>query len=61
MGTEMLSYSQLGDRLNCSPEAARSLVKRLRLPRQKANGSHRPPGSKANLLVRPDMVPGIAN
>src|ERR1700730_1464030 len=37
MGTEMLSYSQLADRLNCSPEAARSLVKRLRLPRQKAN------------------------
>ena len=37
IGTEMLSYSQLGDRLNCSPEAARSLVKRLRLPRQKAN------------------------
>ena len=37
MGTEMLSYSQLGDRLNCSPEAARALVKRLRLPRQKAN------------------------
>ena len=33
MGTEMLSYSQLGDRLNCSPEAARALVKRLRLPR----------------------------
>jgi DNA-binding Lrp family transcriptional regulator len=32
MGTEMLSYSQLGDRLNCSPEAARSLVKRLRCP-----------------------------
>jgi len=37
MATEMLSYSQLGDRLNCSPEAARALVKRLRLPRQKAN------------------------
>jgi hypothetical protein len=37
MATEMLSYSQLGDRLSCSPEAARSLVKRLRLPRQKAN------------------------
>ena len=37
MGTEMLSYNQLGDRLNCSPEAARALVKRLRLPRQKAN------------------------
>ena len=27
MGTEMLSYSQLGDRLNCSPEAARSALK----------------------------------
>ena len=27
----------LGERLNCSPEAARALVKRLRLPRQKAN------------------------
>jgi hypothetical protein len=37
MATEMLSYSQLGDRLNCSREAARALVKRLRLPRQKAN------------------------
>jgi capsule polysaccharide export protein KpsE/RkpR len=37
MATEMLSYSQLGDRLSCSPEAARALVKRLRLPRQKAN------------------------
>jgi hypothetical protein len=37
MATEMLSYSQLGERLNCSPEAARALVRRLRLPRQKAN------------------------
>jgi hypothetical protein len=37
MTTEMLSYSQLGERLSCSPEAARALVKRLRLPRQKAN------------------------
>jgi hypothetical protein len=37
MATEMLSYSQLGERLGCSPEAARALVKRLRLPRQKAN------------------------
>jgi hypothetical protein len=37
MGIEMLSYNQLGDRLNCSPEAARALVKRLRLPRRKAN------------------------
>jgi glutamine synthetase adenylyltransferase len=37
MPTEMLSYSQLGERLNCSSEAARALVKRLRLPRQKAN------------------------
>jgi hypothetical protein len=37
MATEMLSYSQLGERLSCSPEAARALVRRLRLPRQKAN------------------------
>jgi hypothetical protein len=37
MPTEMLSYNQLGERLGCSPEGARALVKRLRLPRQKAN------------------------
>ena len=37
MSIEMLSYSQLGERLNCSPEAARALVRRLRLPRHKAN------------------------
>jgi hypothetical protein len=37
MAVEMLSYNQLGERLGCSPEAARALVKRLRLPRQKAN------------------------
>ena len=34
---EMLTYAALGQRLNCSPAAARALVKRLRLPRQKAN------------------------
>ena len=37
MAIEMLNYSQLGERLSCSPEAARALVKRLRLPRRKAN------------------------
>ena len=37
MPVEMLTYAMLGERLNCSPEAARALVKRLRLPRQKAN------------------------
>ena len=37
MATEMLTYGQLGERLSCSAEAARSLVKRMRLPRQKAN------------------------
>jgi hypothetical protein len=37
MAVEMLTYSQLGERLGCSPEAARALVKRHRLPRQKAN------------------------
>ena len=34
MPLEMLTYAELGNRLNCSPEAARALVKRLRLPRQ---------------------------
>ena len=37
MPVEMLTYSALGERLNCSPEAARALAKRLRLPRQRAN------------------------
>ena len=37
MAVEMLTYNQLGERLGCSTEAARALVKRLRLPRQKAN------------------------
>jgi hypothetical protein len=37
MPVEMLTYAALGERLNCSPEAARALVKRLRLPRRKAN------------------------
>jgi hypothetical protein len=37
MPIEMLTYAALGERLNCSPEAARSLAKRLRLPRQLAN------------------------
>jgi hypothetical protein len=30
MPVEMLTYAMLGERLNCSPEAARALVKRLR-------------------------------
>ena len=37
MPVEMLTYSALGERLNCSPQAARALAKRLRLPRQRAN------------------------
>jgi hypothetical protein len=37
MTTEMLSYRQLGQRLGCSRDAARELVKRLRLPRHKAD------------------------
>ena len=38
MAIEMLSYRQLGERLGCSRNAARALVKELRLPRHKANG-----------------------
>jgi chromosome segregation ATPase len=37
MPVEMLTYSALGERLNCSSEGARALAKRLRLPRQRAN------------------------
>ena len=37
MPVETFTYAALGQRLNCSPEAARALAKRLRLPRQKAN------------------------
>src|SRR6266404_5352267 len=37
MAIEILSYRQLGERLGCSRDAARELVKRLRLPLHKAN------------------------
>ena len=37
MAVETLTYAALGERLGCSSEGARALVKRLRLPRQKAN------------------------
>jgi multidrug resistance efflux pump len=37
MAVESLTYAALGQRLGCSPEGARALAKRLRLPRQKAN------------------------
>ena len=38
MGIEQLTYADLGERLDISAEAARSLVRRMHLPRQKANG-----------------------
>jgi hypothetical protein len=37
MAIETLSYRQIGERLGCSRDAARELVKRLRLPRHMAN------------------------
>ena len=37
MGIEQLTYLDLAERLNISPEAARSLARRMHLPRQKAN------------------------
>ena len=37
MPVEMLTYAALSERLGCSAEAARALVKRLRLPSQRAN------------------------
>jgi hypothetical protein len=37
MPVEMLTYADLGERLKISPEAARALVKRHRLPRSRSN------------------------
>jgi hypothetical protein len=37
MAVEMLTYRQLGERLGCSRDGARELVKRLRLPLHTAN------------------------
>jgi hypothetical protein len=37
MPLEMLTYADLGERLKISPEAARALVKRHRLPRSRSN------------------------
>jgi len=37
MAIEMLNYADLAARLKVSPEAARSLAKRLRLPRSRGN------------------------
>ena len=37
MPVEMLTYAELGERLKISPEAARCLVKRQRLPRSRSN------------------------
>src|SRR4029077_12103722 len=37
MAVEMLNYAELAARLKISPEAARSLAKRLRLPRSRGN------------------------
>jgi hypothetical protein len=34
---EMLTYAELGERLKISPQAARALAKRHRLPRSRAN------------------------
>jgi hypothetical protein len=34
---ETLTYAALAERLKCSPEAARALARRLRLPRSKGN------------------------
>jgi hypothetical protein len=37
MPVELLTYAELGERLKISPEAARALVKRQRLPRSRSN------------------------
>jgi len=37
MPIEQLTYAQIAERLGVTPEAARAVAKRLRLPRQRAN------------------------
>ena len=37
MSVEQLTYAQIAERLGVSPEAARAIVKRHRLPRSHAN------------------------
>src|SRR2546430_9758631 len=37
MPTEQLTYAQIAERLSVSPEAARAIVKRHRLPRSRSN------------------------
>src|SRR6516165_7279593 len=37
MTTEQLTYAQIAERLSVSPEAARAIVKRHRLPRSRSN------------------------
>jgi hypothetical protein len=37
MPIEMLTYAALAGRLNCSPEAARAVARRHRLPRHRSN------------------------
>ena len=65
---EMLTYVDLADRLKCSPEAARSLAKRLRLPRSRGNDgkarvsvdiaelNHKPMPSRSPAGHRPDTT-----
>ena len=37
MPAEQLTYAQIAERLSVSPEAARAIVKRYRLPRSRSN------------------------
>ena len=63
MTTESLTYSELGERLGSSPEAARSLARRLRLLRKPADDGkvrvivdlaeiqYKPPSARSPLAV----------
>ena len=54
MTTESLTYSELGKRLGSSPEAARSLARRLRLARKPGNdGKVRVIVDLANVQYKP--------
>jgi hypothetical protein len=48
MSIESLTYAELGDRLGASPEAARSVARRLRLPRR--------PGNEGKVRITVDLA-----
>jgi len=56
MPVETLTYAALGERLGCSPEAARALAKRLRRKRWESSRRRRPHRDRAQASTRPVTI-----